>query len=193
MIKSFAHKGLEKFFTEGSKAGFNPAHADKLRRQLARLNTDITPQQMDVAGWKLHALTGELAGHWSIWVSGNWRLTFRFEGEDAEIVDYQDYQKEKIMAHMYNPPHPGDMLKEDILPALGLSVTDAAEQLGVSRVTLSRMINGRAAISADMAIRLGQWLGDGPEIWLKQQLQYDLWQAEQKSTAKIKPVKRLNA
>jgi antitoxin HigA-1 len=97
------------------------------------------------------------------------------------------------MARMYNPPHPGDMLKEDILPALGLSVTDAAEQLGVSRVTLSRMINGRAAISADMAIRLGQWLGDGPEIWLKQQLQYDLWQAEQKSTAKIKPVKRLDA
>jgi proteic killer suppression protein len=91
MIKSFAHKGLEKFFTKGSKAGINPAHADKLRRQLARLNTAITPQQMDVAGWKLHALTGELAGHWSIWVSGNWRLTFRFEGEDAEIVDYQDY------------------------------------------------------------------------------------------------------
>lgn len=91
MIKSFAHKGLERFFIKGNKAGINPAHADKLRRQLARLNATIKPQQMDVAGWKLHALTGELAGHWSIWVSGNWRLTFRFDGEDAEIVDYQDY------------------------------------------------------------------------------------------------------
>jgi addiction module HigA family antidote len=79
------------------------------------------------------------------------------------------------------------------LPALGLSVTDAAEQLGVSRVTLSRMINGHAAISAEMAIRLGQWLGDGPEIWLRQQLQYDLWQAEQKNTVRIKPLKRLAA
>ncbi|AKJ68784.1 hypothetical protein PATSB16_29010 [Pandoraea thiooxydans] len=96
------------------------------------------------------------------------------------------------MARMYHPPHPGDALKEDVLPALGLSVTEAAEQLGVSRVALSRVINGRAAISADMAIRLAQWLGGSPEIWLRQQLQYDLWHAEQKSTVKVKPAKRLN-
>ncbi|MDO9310837.1 MAG: HigA family addiction module antitoxin, partial [Nitrosomonas sp.] len=63
------------------------------------------------------------------------------------------------MSKMHNPPHPGETLKEDVLPALGLTVTQAAEQLGVARVTLSRMINGRAAISADMAIRLAQWLG----------------------------------
>jgi addiction module HigA family antidote len=62
------------------------------------------------------------------------------------------------MANMHNPPHPGETLKEDILPELGLSVTDAAVQLGVSRAALSRVINGRAAISADMAIRLSQWL-----------------------------------
>lgn len=96
------------------------------------------------------------------------------------------------MARMYHPPHPGDALKEDVLPALGLSVTEAAEQLGVSRVALSRVINGRAAISADMAIRLAQWLGGSPEIWLRQQLQYDLWHAEKKSTIKVKPAKRLN-
>ncbi|MBU6493814.1 MAG: HigA family addiction module antidote protein, partial [Burkholderiales bacterium] len=75
-------------------------------------------------------------------------------------------------------------LKEDVLPALGLSVTEAAEQLGVSRVALSRVINGRAAISADMAIRLAQWLGGSPEIWLRQQLQYDLWHAEKKARSK---------
>jgi len=95
------------------------------------------------------------------------------------------------MTRMYNPPHPGETLKEDVLPDLGLSVTEAAEQLGVSRVALSRMINGRAAISADMAIRLSQWLGGGAEIWLRQQLQYDLWHAEQACTVKIKPAKRL--
>jgi len=94
------------------------------------------------------------------------------------------------MTRMYNPPHPGETLKEDVLPALGLSVTEAAEQLGVSRVALSRMINGRAAISADMAIRLSQWLGGNAEIWLRQQLQYDLWHAEQASTVKIEPAKR---
>jgi addiction module HigA family antidote len=71
------------------------------------------------------------------------------------------------MNKMHNPPHPGEMLKEDVLPALGLTVTEAAEQLGVARVTLSRMINGHAAISADMAIRLSQWLGGTAEIWLR--------------------------
>jgi addiction module HigA family antidote len=85
------------------------------------------------------------------------------------------------------------MLKEDVLPALGLTVTQAAEQLGVSRVAFSRMINGRAAVSADMAIRLGLWLNKSPELWLRMQLQYDLWHAEQQSTAKVKPAKRAAA
>lgn len=78
------------------------------------------------------------------------------------------------MGRMHNPPHPGEMIKEDVLPELGLSVTDAAEQLGVSRVALSRVINGRAAISAELAIRLAQWLGGSAEIWLRAQLQHDL-------------------
>ncbi|MDD5035957.1 MAG: HigA family addiction module antitoxin [Methylococcaceae bacterium] len=91
------------------------------------------------------------------------------------------------MTHMHNPPHPGEMLKEDVLPALGLTVTEAAEQLGVSRAALSRVINGRAAISADMAIRLSQWLGGSAETWLRAQLQHDLWHAERKTQAKVKP------
>jgi antitoxin HigA-1 len=97
------------------------------------------------------------------------------------------------MSKMHNPPHPGETLKEDVLPALGLTVTQAAEQLGVSRVTLSRMINGRAAISAEMAIRLAQWLGGSAEIWLRLQLQYDLWHAEKNSKVKIKPAESLAA
>ena len=85
------------------------------------------------------------------------------------------------MTRMYNPPHPGETLKEDVLPALGLTVTEAAAQLGVSRVALSRILNGKAAISVDMALRLEAWL-DGPtaESWLKGQLTYDLWQAERR-------------
>ncbi len=91
MIKTFADKGLEKFFLTGSKAGIRPDHAKKLSRQLAFLNRACSPQGMDYPGWKLHQLSGDMAGHWAVWVSGNWRLTFRFIGEDAEIVDYQDY------------------------------------------------------------------------------------------------------
>lgn len=91
MIKSFRHKGLESFFRTGSKAGIVPTHAARLGRQLALLNEAQAPRAMDVPGWRLHALTGDLAGHWSVWVNGNWRLTFVFEGEDVVLVDYQDY------------------------------------------------------------------------------------------------------
>ena len=91
MIKSFAHKGLEVFFACGSKAGIQPAHAARLRRQLAQLDRARSAQDMNVPGWRLHPLKGRLAGHWAIWVSGNWRLTFTFDGTNALVVDYQDY------------------------------------------------------------------------------------------------------
>jgi len=88
------------------------------------------------------------------------------------------------MARMFNPPHPGLTLRDDVLPALGLSVTDAAQQLGVARVTLSRVLNGRAAISPEMALRIEAWLGvkRGGEarLWLAEQSAYDMWQAEQR-------------
>lgn len=85
------------------------------------------------------------------------------------------------MARMFNPPHPGLTLRDDVLPELGLSVTQAAEQLGVSRVTLSRMLNGKAAISPEMALRLEAWLGQDrggdARLWLAEQSAYDVWQA----------------
>ena len=91
---------------------------------------------------------------------------------------------------MFNPPHPGLTIRDDVLPELGLGVSEAAKQLGVSRVALSRVINGRAAISADMAIRLAQWLGGNAETWLRAQAQYDLWQTGSKKHIKIKPALR---
>ena len=77
---------------------------------------------------------------------------------------------------MHNPTHPGLIIRDDVLPELQLSVNEAAEQLGVSRVTLSRVINGRSAITAEMALRVGKWVGNGPEIWLRMQGQYYLGQ-----------------
>ena len=98
------------------------------------------------------------------------------------------------MTRMFNPPHPGLTLRDDVLPALGLSVTEAAQQLGVARVTLSRVLNGRAAISPEMALRIEAWLGvkRGGEarIWLAEQGAYDMWQAEQrlkKAPIRVKP------
>ena len=84
------------------------------------------------------------------------------------------------MMQMYDPPHPGEILRELCLEPLGLTVTRAAEALGVSRKTLSAILNGRAGISPEMAIRLSIAFGTTPESWLNQQAQYDLWQARQK-------------
>jgi toxin HigB-1 len=91
VIKSFRHRGVEKFFRTGSKAGIQPKHADKLLLQLFALDNAKSPGDMNAPGWKLHALAGDLKGYWAIWVSANWRLTFAFEDGDAVLVDYQDY------------------------------------------------------------------------------------------------------
>jgi addiction module HigA family antidote len=98
------------------------------------------------------------------------------------------------MTSALNHPHPAAVLRDDVLPALGLSVTEAASQLGVSRITLSRVLNGRAAISPEMALRLQAWLGKerggDAGLWLRMQANYDLWQAEQKFKAAPMRVRR---
>ena len=90
------------------------------------------------------------------------------------------------MGRMHNPPYPGAILKDDVLPGLGLSVSEAARQLGISRVQFSRMINGKAALTPDMALRLEVWLaGPTAETWLGMQMDYDLWHASRKPRPKI--------
>jgi len=98
------------------------------------------------------------------------------------------------MAEMFNPPHPGETLREDVLPALGLTVGEAAKQLGVSRVTFSRVLNGKAAVSAEMACRIEKWLGKdrggSARVWLGMQAAYDLWQVKKNSKAVIAQVRK---
>lgn len=91
MIRSFKHKGLKQFFLNGTTKGIQPKHAERLRLILGRLHVSSQPQDMNLPGLRLHELTGKRAGTWSVWVSGNWRVTFRFDGENAEVVNYEDY------------------------------------------------------------------------------------------------------
>jgi len=97
MIKSFRHKGIQAFYETGSKAGIQAKHAIRLEIMLGVLTAATGPQDMNAPGWKLHPLTGKnpkgqsVHEHWAVSVSGNWRLTFYFEGEHAILVDYQDY------------------------------------------------------------------------------------------------------
>jgi proteic killer suppression protein len=91
MIRSFRHKGVQRFFEKGIKAGIQAHHEQRLRLMLSRLDDSRNARDMDAPGWKLHALKGGMKGHWAVWVDQNWRLTFTFEGENAVLVDYQDY------------------------------------------------------------------------------------------------------
>ncbi len=91
MIKSFKHKGLRACYETGSNKGINSEHAAKLARILDWLDASKSPADMDLPGYKLHVLTGKRQSQWAVWVSGNWRVTFEFEGEDAMNVDYFDY------------------------------------------------------------------------------------------------------
>lgn len=91
MIIGFRHKGLEAFYTTGTTRGIQVAHAAKLRRILALLEVSTGPADLNIPAFKLHPLKGELEGYWSVWVNGNWRVTFRFIGIDVELVNYIDY------------------------------------------------------------------------------------------------------
>lgn len=91
MIKRFKHRGLERFFLRGTTAGIQAKHADRIQLILARLHASTSPQDMNLPGLRLHELVGRRRGTWSVRASGNWRITFKFEGVDATAVDYEDY------------------------------------------------------------------------------------------------------
>jgi proteic killer suppression protein len=91
MIKSFRHKGLKKFFETGNKSGIQPHHAKRLRMQLAALETANSIEDMEIPGFRLHPLKGNESDRWSVWVNGNWRLTFEFNDGHAYVLDYEDY------------------------------------------------------------------------------------------------------
>ncbi len=91
MIKTFRHKGLEAFYKSGSLAGIQPKHAKRLREQLTALSVAHAPQDLKRPGWRLHGLAGNRAGFFSITVQANWRVIFRFDNADVELVDYLDY------------------------------------------------------------------------------------------------------
>ncbi len=91
MIRVFRHRGLQEFYEKGNKRGINPDHAPKLARILDRLDASVRATDMNLPGYHLHQLSGQERGTWSVRVSGNWRVTFKFEGEDATDVDYLDY------------------------------------------------------------------------------------------------------
>lgn len=91
VIRSFRHKGLQRFYERGTKSGIQAKHAKRLRMQLAALDTAMTIEDMNVPGYELHQLKGRAKNRWAVWVNGSWRLTFEFKDGDVHILDYEDY------------------------------------------------------------------------------------------------------
>jgi addiction module HigA family antidote len=98
---------------------------------------------------------------------------------------------QSAMTHMHNPPHPGEVLRDGVFADTGITVTEFAQRLGVTRVALSRVLNGKAAISAEMAIRLAAALGGTPATWLHLQAGYDLWHAARALKRQIAKIERI--
>ena len=134
-----------------------------------------------VPGWNAHRLIGDRRGVWSLTVTRNWRLTFRIDRDEGEIVDldYEDYHQEAAMGttqglRMKNPAHPGGFVKSEIVEATGLSVTGAAAALGVTRPALSALLNERANLSPEMALRIEKVFGVSMDTLLRMQTSYDI-------------------
>ena len=140
MIIGFRHKGREAFYPYRFNSGHSDSACHQAQRVLGLLDVATGSEDLNAPSFRTRSRTGELKGHWSIWVNGNWRVTFRFAGTDVELVDYQQPAPRRTAP--------------DVLASLGLSMKESAQRLGMSRMALSCVIRRRAAISPDLAIRL---------------------------------------
>ena len=167
---------------EESAAALPSADVPKLRLMLSFLQEmEHEDELRTVSGWKAYRLTGDRKGAWSLTVTRNWRLTFRIDQAEGEIVDLdnKDYHSETLMGakmglRMKNPAHPGGFVKSEIVEAAGLSVTSAASALGGTRPALSALLNERVSLSPRMALRIEKVFGVSMDTLLRMQTSYDI-------------------
>jgi addiction module HigA family antidote len=187
-IKNVIHKGLRRLIEENDASGVHPACVEKLRRMVTFLQDMGHEDELrSVPSWKAHVLTGEYKGSWSLFVTRNWRLTFRIERDTVEIadLDFKDYHEDHAMStpngiRMKSPAHPGGFIKCDIVEPLGLSVTGAARVLGVTRPALSALLNQRAHLSSDMALRIEKAFGVRMDTLMRMQNSFDIAEARKR-------------
>ena len=176
------HKGLRRRIEDDSAAALQPAVVPSLRRILSFLqDMERTDDFLTFPGWKAHRLAGDRKEVWSLTVTRNWRITFRIDRAEDEIVDrdYEDYHQEARMStvqgiRMKYTAHPGGFVKSEIVEALGLTVTGAARTLGVTRPALSALRNERAILSPEMALRIEKVFGVSMDTLMRMQTSHDI-------------------
>ena len=180
MIGSFRHKGLEEIHVTGKTRRIGAEHLSKCVRSVQLLGLADQPDDMNIAGFHFHGLQG-YPKRWSVRVSANDRITFGWSGDTAVDIDLKTTIREETMERKNGlpPVHPGEIIKHDILPEVGLSVTAAARALGVSRQMLHDILAERKPLSAVMCLKMSRLFGSSPELWMRLQATYDLRKAEQ--------------
>jgi addiction module HigA family antidote len=165
-------------YEDDDRKGLPADAVEKLRKMLAFIQDMEDPDELRaLATWRAHLLSGSRKGTWSLHVTRNWRLTFRVDDQENEIVDldYEDYHEgQTTMRRMLNPPHPGHFIRTEIIAGYGLTVTEAASILGVSRPTLSTLLNAKGDLSGDMALRLEKAFGVKMDTLMRMQNSYDI-------------------
>ncbi len=195
-IRNFIHKGLKRLYSEESAKGVPPDTADKLRKMFAFLDDMKDAEELRaLASWKPHTLTGDRKGTWSRSVTRNRRLTFSIDTAEREVCDVnlEDYHWNTGVnaMPMMNPPHPGDFIRTELIEPAGLSVTAAAAALQVSRPALSSLLNGKASLSGDMALRIEKAFGVRMDTLMRMQSSYDI--AKTRKREKEIRVRRIHA
>jgi addiction module HigA family antidote len=177
MIESFAHKGLRRLFEKDDSRALNPEHVEKITLILAALDAAATVEAMNLPSFRLHRLTGNLRGFWAVTVRANWadHLPIRRRRCVRCRPSRLSLEREERPMQMKNPAHPGRLIKNE-LNEMGISVAAAAESLGVTRQQLYNVINGKSAVTPEMAVRLEQAIGSTADTWLRMQIAYDLAQ-----------------
>jgi addiction module HigA family antidote len=195
VIGGFRHKGLEEIHLTGETRWIGADHVRKCVRILQLLEVAARPEEMNIAGFRFHRLQGN-PRRWSVRVTGNYRITFGGQAKTPWISILKTIIREEVMERKRGlpPVHPGEIIKQDILPSVGLSVTAAAKALGVSRQMLHDILAERKPLSAVMCLKVSRLFGGTPELWM--QAAYDLKKAEQDKkvmarVARIVPVKPL--
>lgn len=185
MIKTFRHKGLSELWNDGRTGKIDVRLHKRIALRLNALNAAAAVEDMDVPSFDFHPLRG-VPIRFTVHVNGPWCVTFEFGDGDAARVDLEQYHRGLLPMTEYPafrnpdicPSHPGELLREDVLPATKLSKAEFARRLGISRQHLYDILDSKKPVSASVAVRLGALLGNGAGIWLRMQGAYDVWHAE---------------
>ena len=178
MIKTFANKQLKALWETG-KSKIDVRLHKRILRRLDALDAAAMPEDMNLPGFDFHALRGHSRARYTVHVNGPWCITFGFGDGDVHALDFEQYHQEVRMNRNSGrcPTHPGELLREDVIPATGKSKSEIARMLGISRQHLHDVLAGRKPVSPEVAVRLAKLFGNSPLVWIRMQGAYDSWHA----------------